>query len=75
MDQPNGEPEQPEGVGPRAALGRGLGAALGATSLAALSGSAEGQTRQVGGGKYGEEIGKNWKPRPLQALRPLQESE
>ena len=45
MDQRNGEPEQPGGVGRRAVLGRGLGAGLGAASLAALPGSAESQTR------------------------------
>jgi arylsulfatase len=44
MDQRNGEPEQPGGVGRRAVLGRGLGAGLGAASLAALPGSADGQT-------------------------------
>jgi arylsulfatase A-like enzyme len=40
MDERNGGPGQPEGVGRRAVLGGGLGAA----SLAALPGSAEGQT-------------------------------
>jgi arylsulfatase A-like enzyme len=44
MNQRNGGPEQPEGVGRRAVLGGGLGAGLSAASLVALSGSAEGQT-------------------------------
>src|SRR5260370_39478319 len=43
MDQRDNEPEQREGVGRRAVLGTGLGG-LGAASLAALPGSAAGQT-------------------------------
>lgn len=42
MDQRDGEPEQPEGVGRRAVLAAGLGG-LGAAALAALPGSAGGQ--------------------------------
>ena len=43
MNQRNGEPEQPKGVGRRIVLGS-LGAGLGAASLAAVPGSAEAQT-------------------------------
>jgi len=44
MDQRNGEPEQPEGVGRRAMLGTGLGAGLSIAGLAAVPGSGEAQT-------------------------------
>lgn len=43
MDRGDGEPEQPEGVTRRAVLGAGL-SGLGAASLAALPGNAEGRT-------------------------------
>ena len=44
MEQRNGEPEQPEGVGRRTVPGGGLGAGLGGATFAALPGSADGQT-------------------------------